>query len=95
MSPRHFARRFHTETGVTPARFVERIRLKAARYRLESTREPLGLIANACGFGSPEALCRVFLRALEVDPGEYRRRFCSSQPDEQVGGCPVQPGARP
>lgn len=77
MSPRHFARRFHAETGVTPARFVECVRLKAARHRLESTCEPLGLIATACGFSSAEALRRVFLRALAVDPREYRRRFRS------------------
>jgi transcriptional regulator GlxA family with amidase domain len=84
MSPRHFARRFHAETGVTPARFVERVRLEAARHQLESTCEPLALIATACGFGTAETLRRVFLRALEVDPREYRRRFRSSHLDEQV-----------
>ncbi len=84
MSPRHFARRFHIETGVTPARFVERVRLEAARHQLESSCEPLALIAAACGFGTVETLRRVFLRALEVDPHEYRRRFRSSHLDEQV-----------
>jgi len=75
MSPRHFARAFHTETGVTPARYVERVRLEAARMRLEDTAEPVAAVAAACGFGTTETMRRAFLRALEVSPAEYRRRF--------------------
>ena len=75
MSPRHFARAFRAETGVTPARYVERVRLEAARRRLEDGAEPIGTVAAACGFGTPETMRRVFLRALEVGPAEYRRRF--------------------
>lgn len=75
MSPRHFARAFAAETGVTPARYVERVRLEAARRRLEDTSEPVAAIASACGFGTAETMRRVFLRLLEVGPAEYRRRF--------------------
>ncbi len=75
MSPRHFARAFRAETGVTPARWVESVRLEAARRRLEDTGEPVAAIALACGFGTAETMRRVFLRALEVGPAEYRRRF--------------------
>jgi transcriptional regulator GlxA family with amidase domain len=75
MSPRHFARAFHAETGVTPARYVERVRLEAARMRLEDTAEPVATVAAACGFGTAETMRRAFLRALEVSPAEYRRRF--------------------
>ena len=75
MSPRHFARAFRAETGVTPARYVERVRLEAARRRLEDTPEPIAAIAAACGFGTAETMRRVFIRALEVAPAEYRRRF--------------------
>jgi transcriptional regulator GlxA family with amidase domain len=75
MSPRHLARTFRAETGVTPARYVERVRLEAARRRLEETGEPVGAIAEACGFGTAETMRRVFLRILEVGPAEYRRRF--------------------
>jgi transcriptional regulator GlxA family with amidase domain len=75
MSPRNFARSFAAETGVTPARHVERLRLEAARRRLEDGREPLGTIATGCGFGTPETMRRVFLRTLGVGPAEYRRRF--------------------
>ncbi len=75
MSPRHFARAFRAETGVTPARYVERVRLEAARRLLEETSEPISAVAAACGFGTAETMRRVFLRAVEVGPAEYRRRF--------------------
>jgi transcriptional regulator GlxA family with amidase domain len=75
MSPRHFARAFRAETGVTPARYVQRVRLEAARRRLEENDEPVARIAADCGFGTPETMRRSFLRALGVSPAEYRRRF--------------------
>jgi len=75
MSPRHFARSFRAETGITPARYVERLRLEAARRALEDTGEPLAAVAAGCGFGTPETMRRTFLRALGVGPAEYRRRF--------------------
>ncbi len=77
MSPRHFARAFRAETGVTPARYVERVRLEAARRRLEDTEDPIAAVAASCGFGTAETMRRAFLRALEVGPTEYRRRFRS------------------
>ncbi|HEY3865361.1 MAG TPA: GlxA family transcriptional regulator [Solirubrobacteraceae bacterium] len=75
MSPRNFARAFAAETGATPARHVERVRLEAARGRLEDTAEPIAAVAAACGFGTAETMRRTFLRALDVGPAEYRRRF--------------------
>jgi transcriptional regulator GlxA family with amidase domain len=75
MSPRHFARAFRAETGVTPARYVEQVRLEAARRLLEETSETIAAVAARCGFGTPETMRRVFLRAFEVGPAEYRRRF--------------------
>jgi transcriptional regulator GlxA family with amidase domain len=75
MSPRHFARTFLQQVGVTPARYVENVRLEAARRRLEESRDPVELVASACGFGSTESMRRAFLRGLGVAPSEYRRRF--------------------
>jgi transcriptional regulator GlxA family with amidase domain len=75
MSPRHFARSFRAETGVTPARYVESVRLEAARRALEDTPAPVAAVARACGFGTAETMRRSFLRALGVSPAEYRRRF--------------------
>jgi transcriptional regulator GlxA family with amidase domain len=78
MSPRHFARTFHEEVGTTPARYVERVRLEAARWRLEDTDATAESIATDCGFGTAETMRRGFLRALGTSPAEYRRRFRSA-----------------
>jgi transcriptional regulator GlxA family with amidase domain len=85
MSPRNFARAFRAQTGVTPARYVESVRLEAARRRLEETGEPVEGIARACGFASAEAMRRSFLRTLQVGPSEYRRRFRSSFATARTG----------
>lgn len=77
MSPRHFARVFTEETGTTPARFVERVRVEAARRRLEESDDGVEEIAAHCGFGSAEVMRRSFLRQLRVAPADYRRRFRS------------------
>lgn len=77
LSPRHFARGFAAEVGVTPARYVERVRVEAARRRLEESPAPVEAVAAACGFGTAETMRRAFLRALGVPPSEYRRRFRS------------------
>lgn len=79
MSPRNFARQFVKETGVTPARFVERLRVEAARRRLEESPDKLEKVANDCGFGTVQSLRRSFLRVLRVPPNDYRQRF-SEQP---------------
>jgi transcriptional regulator GlxA family with amidase domain len=75
MSSRNFARAFAAETGITPGRYVERVRLEAARRELEDTSQPIATVAAACGFGTPETMRRAFLRALDVAPAEYRRRY--------------------
>ena len=75
MSPRNFARVFSRETGISPGRFVEQIRLEAARQRLEQGRESLEEVASACGLGSALNLRRAFEKHLGVTPSEYRARF--------------------
>lgn len=72
MSPRNFARAFVKETQVTPARYLETLRLEAARRRLEETSRSLDEIAAECGFGVPERMRRSFLRNLGVPPSAYR-----------------------
>jgi transcriptional regulator GlxA family with amidase domain len=75
MSPRNFARVFLKDTGTTPARFVERLRVEAARRRLEESHDKLEKVANDCGFGSIQSFRRSFLRVLRVPPTDYRHRF--------------------
>jgi len=73
MSPRNFARTFAAETGLTPAKAVERLRLEAARLRVETTREPIDRVAEASGFHDPERMRRAFLRAFGQPPQALRR----------------------
>lgn len=77
MSLRNFARIFKRETGTTPARFIERIRLEAAITSLEETHQALETIARECGFQSGEHFRQAFVRSFRITPGEYRDRFCS------------------
>ncbi|ATL67356.1 GlxA family transcriptional regulator [Nocardia terpenica] len=75
MSVRHFARTFKDDIGVTPARYVNGIRLEAARRMLEDTDRGIDEIARRCGFGTTEVMRQTFLRALGTIPTEYRRRL--------------------
>jgi transcriptional regulator GlxA family with amidase domain len=77
MSSRHFSRLFTEQVGETPARYVERVRVEAARAALESTTSSLDLIARRCGLGTAESLRRAFQRRVGVSPDAYRRRFHS------------------
>jgi transcriptional regulator GlxA family with amidase domain len=80
MSVRHFSRTFTRQVGVPPGRYVEQVRLDAARRILETTDHTLGHVARATGLGSPETLYRVFHRNLSVSPGDYRHRFRAAHP---------------
>jgi transcriptional regulator GlxA family with amidase domain len=75
LSPRHFARAFRAETGATPGRYVDRVRLEHARRLLEDTADGVEEISRASGYGTPEAMRRAFVKALGAAPAEYRRRF--------------------
>ena len=75
MSRRNFARVFASEVGISPARYVEQLRIDAARRLLEESRYGLEEIAAFCGFSSAELLRRAFLRSLRTTPSEYRERF--------------------
>ena len=78
MSPRNFARLFHTETGDTPAMFAERARADAARCKLEQRSLPVETVAEQCGFGNTERMRRTFQRLFDVSPHDYRARFRST-----------------
>jgi transcriptional regulator GlxA family with amidase domain len=80
LSERHLRRLFSEQTGTTPARFTERVRVEAAREQLEDGAGAVDTVAARCGFGSPETMRRAFLRVLGVGPAEYRTRFRSATP---------------
>jgi transcriptional regulator GlxA family with amidase domain len=75
MSPRNFARVFIKEMNTTPAKFVERLRVEAARRRLEESQNSMETIAAECGFGNVNSMRNVFQRTLKTPPGQYRRHF--------------------
>lgn len=75
MSPRNFARFFLSETGMTPAKFVEMARIDAARHYLGGTRLSIEAVAVKSGFADPERMRRAFIRQLGVNPQSYRERF--------------------
>jgi transcriptional regulator GlxA family with amidase domain len=78
LSPRQFARAFSAEVGMPPGRYVDRVRLESARRRLEDTADGVEETARRCGYGTPEAMRRAFIRALGAGPAEYRHRFSTS-----------------
>ena len=75
MSARNFSRVFARETQVTPAEFVERARVDAARVMLESGGAPLKTVAYECGFRDAHHMRSVFQRRLGVTPQQFRRHF--------------------
>lgn len=75
MSPRNFTRRFTEQTGVTPAKYVEQVRVDSARRKLEDINLPLDSIARRSGFTNGEQMRRTFIRHLGIGPSEYRNCF--------------------
>lgn len=75
MSPRNLARRFKEEAGVTPAAYVEALRVEAARRLLESTDLTVGAVARRVGVAHAETLHRSFRRRLGTTPQQYRDHF--------------------
>jgi transcriptional regulator GlxA family with amidase domain len=75
LSPRHFARLFRHEVGVTPAVWVEQARVAAARRLLEAGQEAPKQVAALCGFTDADTLRRAFVRQVGVTPADYRKRY--------------------
>lgn len=75
MSPRTLSRVFISELGMGPGRYVERVRLEAARALLQDAQASISTVARLCGFGHPENLRRTFHKHLAISPQEYAERF--------------------
>jgi transcriptional regulator GlxA family with amidase domain len=73
LSPRQFSRAFHAETGQSPAKAVENLRLEAARLMMEQSRHPIEVIARQTGFADRDRMRRAFLRAFGQPPQVIRR----------------------
>ncbi|WPU91730.1 helix-turn-helix domain-containing protein [Mucilaginibacter sabulilitoris] len=84
MSTRNFTRVFHKQTGIPPAKFVEKVRVEEARKLLEDTDNSLENIAELCGLGGLSSMRRTFLRLLMTTPSDYRRAFRTSLSDTGI-----------
>lgn len=80
LSPRHFARLFHAEVGITPAAWVEAARVAAARTLLENGHDTPKLVAAKCGFANADTLRRAFHKHVGVTPAEYRKQHTPQLP---------------
>lgn len=77
LSPRHFARLFHDEVGVTPAAWVESMRVAAARQLLDGGQHAPKTVAADCGFSGADHLRRVFVQHFGVTPAQYRKQHAA------------------
>lgn len=73
LSPRQFSRAFRSETGQSPAKAVENLRVEAARLMMEEAQHPVDVIARETGFSDPERMRRAFLRAFGQPPQAIKR----------------------
>jgi transcriptional regulator GlxA family with amidase domain len=73
LSPRQFSRAFRAETGQSPAKAVEHLRVEAARLMMEQSRHPIDVIARQTGFAERDRMRRAFLRAFGQPPQVFRR----------------------
>jgi transcriptional regulator GlxA family with amidase domain len=73
LSPRQFSRAFRAETGQSPAKAVEKLRVEAARLMMEQSRHPIEAVARQTGFADPDRMRRAFLRAFGQPPQAIRR----------------------
>jgi transcriptional regulator GlxA family with amidase domain len=73
LSPRQFSRAFRAETGQSPAKAVENLRVEAARLMMEQSRHPIDVIAQQTGFADRDRMRRAFLRTLGQPPQVIRR----------------------
>jgi transcriptional regulator GlxA family with amidase domain len=73
MSSRHFTRAFIAETGTTPSKAIERLRIEVARARVQSGSEAIEHVAQSTGFRDPERMRRAFIRAFGQPPQSLRR----------------------
>jgi transcriptional regulator GlxA family with amidase domain len=82
LSPRQFSRVFTLETGESPAKAIERLRLEVARLMIEQSRHPFEVIARETGFRDCEHMREVFMRGVGIPPQAVRR-------DARTGACPL------
>lgn len=75
ISSRHFKRRFKKATGELPLKYLQRVRIDAAKEKLETTRESIDKITWAVGYKDVSSFCRLFKQYTQISPRAYRDKF--------------------
>lgn len=75
ISSRHFVRRFKNATGDSPLQYLQRIRIEAAKQKLEKTGQSIYEITQGIGYEDPNSFRKLFKKNTGLSPGEYRNRF--------------------
>jgi transcriptional regulator GlxA family with amidase domain len=83
LSPRQFSRAFRAETGQSPAKAIEKLRVEAARSLMEQSRHPIDVVARQTGFSDRDQMRRAFLRAFGQPPQALRRNARNETMDSQ------------
>nr|WP_320059820.1 GlxA family transcriptional regulator [uncultured Bacteroides sp.] len=78
MSPRNFARVFARELRITPAKYIDKLRVDYACQYLVETQLSLDEVASQCGLKNADNMRRQFIKILDTTPAQYRRSFLSS-----------------
>lgn len=86
LSPRQFSRVFREETGQTPAKAIESLRLEAARVMMETSRHPVEVVAKETGFGDRERMRQAFLRAFGKPPQAMRNELFNAAAGHGASG---------
>ncbi|ADH91047.1 transcriptional regulator, AraC family [Ancylobacter novellus DSM 506] len=84
LSPRQFSRAFQNETGQSPAKAVEHMRLEAARALMEDTAHPIDMVARQTGFADRDRMRRAFLRSFGQPPQVIRRQARGPAPADEA-----------
>ncbi|MFE6772853.1 GlxA family transcriptional regulator [Streptomyces fimicarius] len=92
VSARHLSRLFRGETGLTPAQYIESVRLEAAQALLTSGNDPIEVVAEGSGFGSAETMRRAFQQTLGLSPTHYRARFRTTTTAAGTAGTTARAG---
>ncbi|MBI5063699.1 MAG: GlxA family transcriptional regulator [Desulfatitalea sp.] len=79
ISPRHFKRRFKNATGDSPLAYLQRLRIEAAKHKLETTLETVNEITWQVGYEDSNSFRRLFRNFTGLSPREYRERFTRRQ----------------
>lgn len=80
ISPRHFKRRFKQATGEMPLKYLQRVRIEAAKQLLETTRDSIDRITWTVGYKDVSSFCRLFRQHTEISPKAYREKFYTQVP---------------